>query len=580
MTPAKILIVEDEQITAADLEDTLVELGHEVAGSAATATDAIKLADKLRPDLALMDIRLKGDVDGIEAAVILRERYEIPSIFLTAHADDATLDRAKAAEPLGYLVKPFQASELQASIQMALYRGVRERSLRDHEGELSTTLEALSEGVIRVDGLGEVIYLNPAAERWTGWTRKETEGAHISEVFQLVDHRSGRSLERFVREAIAASDITELAPGSAVRSRIGMEQLAHGSIAPLRDALDRPAGAVIAFCHASSMEEQDNADQDVPCTLDDSIIAASEPMVRLLRYARRIAVSEVTTVLLEGESGVGKDVIAQFLHRRSRRRAKPFVAVNCAAIPDTLLESELFGYEKGAFTDARSQKRGVLEMAAGGTVFLDEIGEVQPHIQAKLLRVLEHQSFRRLGGLRDVVIDVRIVAATNRDLVQAVRDREFREDLFYRLNVIQIAIPPLRDRPEDILPLAEHFIRHYNQRFHRRVEGLRPAAVDRLTGHGWPGNVRELRNVIERAMVLEESDWIEPETLEIDRNGIERPSALAAAVGHTSLEEAERSMLAEALEKCGGNQTQAAKMLGISRDTLRYRIKKFDLRVL
>jgi two-component system response regulator AtoC len=306
-------------------------------------------------------------------------------------------------------------------------------------------------------------------------------------------------------------------------------------------------------------------------------------MKQVLRFARRVAESEVSTILLEGESGTGKDVFAQFIHHVGRHREGPFVPLNCAAIPETLLESELFGYEKGAFTDARAPKAGIFEIATGGTIFLDEIGEMPVVLQAKLLRALEDQNFRRLGGVRDIQVDLRVIAATNRKLTDAIEQGKFRLDLYYRLNVIQVVLPPLRDRREDVLPLAENFIRHYNAKFKRNVQGVSHGAAAALLTHNWPGNVRELRNVIERAMVLEDSEWIQLANLQIAREeGQPALHELAVQAGDPSsdfsLEEAEKSLLRKALEKAAGNQTRAAVMLGITRDTLRYKMKKFDLR--
>jgi transcriptional regulator with PAS, ATPase and Fis domain len=306
-------------------------------------------------------------------------------------------------------------------------------------------------------------------------------------------------------------------------------------------------------------------------------------MREALNFVRRVAASEATTILLEGENGTGKDLIAKTLHYQSVRQAEPFIAINCAAIPETLLESELFGYEKGAFTDARQQKRGIFELADKGTLFLDEVGEIPLMLQAKLLRVLEDQSFRRLGGLKDIQLDLRVIAATNKNLREAVKENAFRQDLYFRLNVIQIVLPPMRERPEDILPLARFFIEHYNRKFRRGIEGVSPAAGELLLAHDWPGNVRELRNAIERAMILEESTYITAASLPI---AITRPDGQpAAAAPRTeipteglSLEDNERMLLARALEKTGGNQTQAARLLRITRDTLRYKMKKFNLR--
>lgn len=319
------------------------------------------------------------------------------------------------------------------------------------------------------------------------------------------------------------------------------------------------------------------------------IIAGSPAMQDLMTFVRRVAISEATTILLEGENGVGKDLIAKTLHYQSLRQAEPFIAINCAAIPETLLESELFGYEKGAFTDARAQKKGIFELADKGTLFLDEIGEIPLMLQAKLLRVLEEQCFRRLGGLKDIKLDLRVIAATNKNLREAVKEGAFRQDLYFRLNVIHITIPPLRERPEDIPLLAEFFLQHYNKKFKRHLDGIAPETMQLLMQHDWPGNVRELRNAIERAMILEDSSYITPASLPFSVSQ-QQPGerAVGAPVSFSapeptlengmSLEENERRLLVQALEKTSGNQSQAARLLRITRDTLRYKMKKFNLR--
>jgi transcriptional regulator with PAS, ATPase and Fis domain len=306
-----------------------------------------------------------------------------------------------------------------------------------------------------------------------------------------------------------------------------------------------------------------------------------------MNFTRRVATSEAGTILLEGENGTGKDLIAKTLHYESTRRAEPFIAINCAAIPDTLLESELFGYEKGAFTDAKAQKRGIFELADRGTLFLDEIGEIPLMLQAKLLRVLEEQSFRRLGGLKDIQLNLRVIAATNRNLRDQVTAGHFRQDLYFRLNVIHVTIPALRERRDDIVPLARFFVNHYNQKFKRQIEGITPEAARLLLDHDWPGNVRELRNAIERAMILEETRMIAPDSLPMSISQHEGDGPVAQpGTGMSqplpdsgmSLADHERTLLKQALEKSKGNQTQAAKLLHITRDTLRYKMKKFNLR--
>ena len=240
----------------------------------------------------------------------------------------------------------------------------------------------------------------------------------------------------------------------------------------------------------------------------DSVVSVSPKMTELMNFVKKVASCEASTILIQGESGTGKDLIAKTIHFESSRHEKPFVAINCSAIPETLMEAELFGHEKGAFTDAKQMKKGLFEAADGGTLFLDEIGELSPLLQAKLLRVLEDQVIRRVGGLRDIQVDVRVIAASNRDLEKAVREAQFRQDLYYRLAIIAIFIPPLRDRKEDILPLVDFFIERYNRRFRKSIRGITDETRHLILAHNWPGNVRELKNTIERGMILEEEAFL------------------------------------------------------------------------
>jgi PAS domain S-box-containing protein len=583
LTPARIMIVEDERITAAHLEEVLTDLGYTVTASVASGPQAIEQAGRTNPDLILMDVHLEGDMDGIEAARRIRDRYRIPAIYLTAHADQDTLYRARDAEPLGFIVKPFQESELEAGIEMALHKDKVDREARAREQRLAATLNSVGEGVIAADREGKISFLSPMAETWTGWSRSEAIGRSVEEVFRAIGGRTRSPVENVLRRVVRDGTFGEIEPDTLLVSRHGTEQPIAGSAAPIRDHQGNLSGAVLVFGQASpEAPPSPTAVPSAPAPGAFSIVFESEAMRRLMRFVGRVAASEASTILLEGESGVGKDVIAKYLHYNGRRADGPFIAINCAAIPETLLESELFGYEKGAFTDARAQKKGTLELANGGTIFLDEISEIPLLLQAKLLRVLEEQSFRRLGGLKDLQLDLRVITATNRSLAQAVRDGRFRTDLYYRLNVIEIVVPPLRERRDDILPLARHFIRSYNQRFRRDIQGLSPEAERALVAHDWPGNVRELRNTIERAMVLEESDRLEPSSLALGGNPVQnldpsREVPPAAALDGLSLEDAERALLIRALEKTGGNQTRAAKVLNITRDTLRYKMKKFNL---
>jgi len=330
------------------------------------------------------------------------------------------------------------------------------------------------------------------------------------------------------------------------------------------------------------------------------VIGVSRKITELMKFVNKVAASEATTILIQGESGTGKDLIAKAIHYRSNRAERPFVAINCSAIPETLIEAELFGHEKGAFTDAKAMKKGLFEVADGGTLFLDEIGELSPLLQAKLLRVLEDQVIRRVGGVRDVQVGVRVIAASNRDLEREVREGRFRQDLYYRLAIISIFLPSLRERKEDVLPLVDFFLAHYNKKFRKSVQGLTEDTRRLLLNYDWPGNVRELKNALERAMILEEGNLLKPDDLPFSvasgRSGpvlADKPASAPIEVqtgagkrllpplcipeGGTSLEDVEHALVELALQQSHGNQIKAAKLLNISRDALRYKMKKFGV---
>ena len=318
----------------------------------------------------------------------------------------------------------------------------------------------------------------------------------------------------------------------------------------------------------------------------ENIVAVSPAMKVVTRLVGRIAESEASTILLLGESGVGKGLVARALHFAGPRWDRPFMNITCTALPEALLESELFGHEKGAFTDAKAQKKGLFELADGGTIFLDEIGDLPQGMQGKLLRVLEDKAFRRVGGTRDIQVSVRIVAATNKDLAKEVEAGRFRGDLYFRLKVIPIEIPPLRDRVEDLLPLAEGFIRHFDRELRKSVEGLDENARALMKAYPWPGNVRELRNAIERGVLLSDGPMLTPEDLPSEIRSVGEPDGEARhANGETfrlptagvNLETLEREFVVQALERSRGNRTRAARLLGLNRDQIRYRIEKFQL---
>ena len=339
----------------------------------------------------------------------------------------------------------------------------------------------------------------------------------------------------------------------------------------LRQAMER------ALDHAALRHENKILQEALAASLDtDGIISQSPAMRQVMRNLTAIAPSEAT-VLITGESGTGKELIAKAIHNNSRRRKEPFIAVNCAALAESLLESELFGHERGAFTGAEGRRKGRFLSADKGTIFLDEIGEISAAMQSKLLRVIQEREIQPLGSDQTVRVDVRILAATHRDLAQEAEQGRFRFDLFYRLNVVALHLPPLRERPEDIPLLAGHFLKKFAEKNNKQVKAFAPAAMRRLNSHAWPGNVRELENAVERAVVLLAGEYVEewdlPPALLV---GPAEGSASVAIPAGISLEDVERQAIMAALEAAGGNKSEAARQLGITRKTLHAKLQKYE----
>lgn len=328
----------------------------------------------------------------------------------------------------------------------------------------------------------------------------------------------------------------------------------------------------------------------------EKLLSNDPKMLKIFELIDKISEIPISTVLITGETGTGKSLIAKTIHYKSLRKSKPFVEINCSAISETLLESELFGHEKGAFTNAFTQKKGLIEIADGGTLFLDEIGEMSLALQSKLLKVIEDKVFKRVGGIKDISVDIQIIAATNKDLQKEIAENKFREDLFFRLNVIPIHVPPLRERPNDIILLAEQFVKHYNFLFKKNVQKISNEACDVLKNYHWPGNIRELKNVIERTMLLENCEEILPQHLNFMLNNFSTNLPILNTSIHASklaefdilidkngldleqlLDNIEKKILKKALELTHNNQSQTAKLLNLNRDTFRYKMKKFNL---
>ncbi len=379
----------------------------------------------------------------------------------------------------------------------------------------------------------------------------------------------------------SSPDLSVLAPANLEQVRRELDAMEnHGAVTP--ESLLVVNQVKIAVTNAVnlerlSLEKRTRDDQNFQMPQFRELVGSSSQTQALRRAIAEAIQADPATVLILGETGTGKAVVAHAIHSYGIRQNKPFVVVECTAMPAALLESELFGYEAGAFTDARVSKKGLLEVAEGGTIFLDEIGELELPVQAKLLRVLEDKRARRLGGTQDYAANVRFIAATNRPLESLVREGRFRQDLYFRLNVFHIPITPLRERKEDMVCLAVHFVQQFTHAFHKQIHGLSFAAQEQLAAYHWPGNVRELRNIIERAVILEQGQLISPRHLALGAAPSSAADSIRLPEGGLALEEVEKTLVNQALEKACGNQTEAAKLLKITRFALRTRMKKFGL---
>jgi two-component system response regulator AtoC len=434
--------------------------------------------------------------------------------------------------------------------------------------------------------------------RWSLTERLKSEGYHVLEAetgraaldqlaegvdLVLLDYRlpdtDGVSVLRKIKELDQDILVILLTAYATVETAVEAMKLGAYHFANKPFNLDEVAALVERALETTSLRRevrQFRTNAARPYSLQ-RIVGSSASVTALRHLVARVAISPSSTVLLTGESGTGKDLVAKVLHYTSDRASRPFMNITCSALPEQLLESELFGHERGAFTDARLQKKGLLETADGGTVFLDEIGEMTPGLQAKLLRFLEEKSFKRVGGSTDIHVDVRVIAATNRKLDEEVARSQFRADLYYRLNVLPIAVPPLRVHAEDIPLLVEYFIDGFNSEFRKRVLGATPAAYALLQQYGWPGNVRELRNVIERAMLLSDHDRLDARDFPALSGTLTTGDEFELPAKGVDLEKLERSLVIQALRRSGGNQTRAGALLGLNRDQIRYRIEKFAL---
>jgi len=446
-------------------------------------------------------------------------------------------------------------------------------AIEDSPSWTQLILDSIADGVFTVDQQGRITSFNQAAERITGFSKEEAVGQYCHEIF-----RSNLCFEACALKHTAETTEPIVNLEVNILNRDNREIPISISTAVVRDERGNVVGAVETFRDLSLIKE---LRKEISSNYSfQDILGRSKSMLELFQILPDISQSDAT-VLLEGESGTGKELFATAIHNLSTRKERPLIKVNCAALPETLLESELFGYKKGAFTDAKSDKPGRFRQAHGGTILMDEIGDMSKGTQVKLLRVLEQKEFEPLGSTKTEGVDVRIIAATNRDLMEMMHRREFREDLFFRLNVIRLSIPPLRERREDIPLLLDHFIERINLKQSKQVKKLSRSALKILLNYDFPGNVRELENIIEHAIILTKGIEIQPRNLPsyLRSEQIEVPARakISEEQDLAVLEKVERDLIASALERNGGNTGMAAKELGIHRTTLWRKMKRYGI---
>jgi two-component system, NtrC family, response regulator AtoC len=578
MSKPTIMIVEDEIVLSMELEEKLTDMGYAVVTRVTSGEDAVRKADELRPDLILMDIRLDGELDGIQAAGRIQARNHIPVLYLTAYADSKTLERAKLTEPFGYLVKPYSERELQITIDMALHKALMDKRLRESEERFRAVFETARDLMFIKDNALRYTHANPALLKFLGTTLPEVIGKRDEDLLSMGEAERSRELEN----RVLSGQIVELE--HSIRHR---GQLMTGNFVrvPLSDSSGRINGL---FCIGRDVTErkirervsEPDADLEQP---EQFVSAAMKNTLHHVSLAARVD----SICLFLGESGVGKDFLARYLHDHSPRSSGPFFCINCAALPPDLAESELFGHEKGAFTGAAGRKRGLLELAEGGTLLLNEIGELSPKMQSKLLTFLDTKSFTRVGAEKNIFVNARLVVATNRNLEKEVEAGSFRKDLFYRISVITVRVPSLRERMEDLPTLVHALILSLARSIGlREIPTVTPEAMKVLSYYDWPGNIRELRNVMERALIHSDGQAITPAQIILDNKWRDDaiPSLLSLKIDlaegtplNVALKEAKKQLITESLRRSGGSVKDAAGSLGVSRDAFNYLMKSLKI---
>ncbi len=594
---ARILIVDDEPDIVEVLRFRLAAQGYRNIRSTSRSTEALALYREYSPDLVFCDLRMP-EMDGfqvIEALAGEEATGYLPLLVMTAADDDESRLRAFGLGAKDFISKPLDFEQVAVRMRNLLQVRLLYNRLAESNtdlGHVTRRLEAV------LDATGDAIAMYDNGERLVFANQPYRDVFDIDEF--LNEPRTAQDVRAYIRdrfqeaEMFATSDAAVFSDPSAaledvVELRIPERRLLYRVKAPVKEG-DQVLGQLVLYRDASKDAEVEEAKAEVlrlRAALEeelsfDSIIGQSGAMREMFVLMLQAQDSDIT-VLIQGESGTGKELVARAVHYQSKRSRGPFVAVNAAAIPDTLIESELFGHERGSFTGATDKRAGRFEQADGGTIFLDEIGEMDIQLQTKLLRVLQEREISRVGGTATIPIDVRVIVATNQDLDAAVRDGTFREDLFYRVSAFPIPVPPLRDRREDIPLLVEYFLTKFREQTGKPAQAVSPGALQRLLDHEWPGNVRELENAIQRAVLLEQSETVQagslPAAMLSDRTRVAAdPVGAEMSVGDiVPLEELERRAVLAALQATGNNVTQTAQALGINRATLYRKLKRYGL---
>jgi PAS domain S-box-containing protein len=556
-----ILVVDDEENIRYTFATFLGDEGHTVS-VASSLKECCLLLDQSKFDLIFLDIMLGGD-SGIDVLRHCRkEQPSCPVIMITGSPEVETATDALRLGAFDYIPKPIRHEALLRLTQRALEHKRLLDQKRAYEARLRAIFQSVKEGLVTVDGELVITELNEAAQVMFG-CGNEVVGLELSTL--LPNSSACVDLVRNTLHTTVPTDIFRVE----MCLQGGVPHVMSLTTAPLLDEMEQILGVVMTLRDETRLDflERDRSERQ----RFDKLIGNSAKMQEVYRLIEVLADVD-TTVLITGESGTGKELVAESLHLRSPRRNSSLVRINCAALPETLLESELFGHVKGSFTGATQDKIGRFQRADGGTILLDEIADISPALQVRLLRVLQQREIEKVGGSGPIPVDIRIVAATHRNLLEKVRAGEFREDLYYRLKVVEIRLPPLRSRREDIPQLIEHFIDMYNKRFQRQITGVTAAVMDILTQHDWPGNVRELEHVIEHAFVLCRDPLIGERHLPQELGSRDVPATddnLSADFG--------RQELIDSLAAVGGNKSQAAKRLGISRRTIYRKMEEFGL---